>query len=834
MSTLLQDFRYGIRQLRRTPGFAVVAVLTLALGIGANTAVFSVMNAVVMRSLPVPDPDRLVLLRYGDNQPKGTSQTGHDDSSLSQPVFEQLRVQRDVLSDLVAFVPISTDKAVVRFGAEPEEAAVDMVSGNFFTGLGVSIVRGRTLTPDDENNHTQVAVVSYRYWSARLGRNPSVLGQTIYIKGCPFSVIGVAAPGFIGLEHGNPTDAWIPIQTNPGIKPWGESSQGQRSFYGSPNWFFLMMIGRLAPGVTSEQALAKLNPIYVQAASIGAETSESAGQKDRPPQLSFSSIKGIEGLRQDYEQPLTLLMGMVILILVIACSNVAMLLIARNASRQREFSMRLALGGSGRRLFLQLLSESLLLVLSAACLGWLFSVWATQALASWAQLQVSVAPDRTVLLFTIVVSIVVSLVFGLAPLRSAARVPAGLVLRSSATTAQQNRRQARGTQVVLALQMAMCLALLVSAGLLVRTLRNLGSVNLGLKAEGLLVFGVTPPQTVHSDAETIQFFQRMIERLRVLPGVESATTMGNRLGAGWSNNTGVLVDGVNPLGNKFAAVRWNPVGSDHFHVLGIDLKLGRDFTDADSASGRKVAVINETFAKKYLPNVNPLGHNITLQGGRKENDLVVTVVGVSANNKYTSVNERERPMAFVPYTQVPGISTMQIVLRTLGNPMALLPEARRAVQQFGPDLPLLQPITLREQFDESYSQQRIVSRLAMFFGLLAALLVATGLYGNLAYRVNRRTAEIGLRMALGAQREQVLWMVLRESLVVCLLGMIVGLPLAVAGAQFVKSMLFGVGAGDPLSFLAALLGIVLVAMVAGAIPARRASAVDPMVALRYE
>lgn len=832
MAIFFQDLRYGLRQLRQMPVFALVAILTLALGIGVNTAVFSVINAIMLRSLPVPDPQQLVMLRYGENQPRGTSQTGYDDTSLSEPVFEQMRQQRDIFSDLVAFAPLSSDRTVVRFGDQPESAGVDMVSGNFFSGLGVGIARGRGFTMDDEKSHTQAAVLSYGYWTSRFGRNPSVLGQTLYVKSVPFTIVGIAAAGFDGLERGLPTDAWIPIQTNPNLKPWGHSAQEEgRTFYGSPKWFFLMTIARLAPGVTQQQALAKLNPIYVQTVYSTVGNPEPNAPK---PQLVLSPVKGIEGLRQQYEQPLTVLMGMVLLILVIACSNVAMLLIARNAARRREFSVRLALGGSARRLFIQLLSESLLLVAAGTCLGWLFSVWATRALASWAQLNIDVAPDRSVLLFTIGVSLLVAVVFGLAPLRGAANVPPVLALRTSATTAQQDRKRVRGIQIVLGSQMALCLALLVATGLLVRTLRNLGAADLGMRTEGLLVFGITPPAAFKSDPEVIQFFQQLVGRLRVLPGVESATLMGNRLGAGWSNNTGVQVDGVNPLGNRFAPVRWNPVGPDYFHVLGTDLVMGRDLAEADSATAPRVMVVNETFVKRYLHGVNPLGHQVGLQHGENDFDKPWTIIGVARDSKFTEVREKPRPMAFVPYTQVPGISTMQIELRTQGKPMALLPDARRVVQEFGPDLPLLQPTTQQEQFESSYSDQKIVSRLSMFFGLLAALLVATGLYGNLAYRVNRRTAEIGLRMALGAERRQVLWMVLRESLMLCVIGAVVGLPFAFAVARWLKAMLFGLTPADPISFVLALLGIAVVATIAGFFPAHRASSVDPMVALRYE
>jgi predicted permease len=376
--------------------------------------------------------------------------------------------------------------------------------------------------------------------------------------------------------------------------------------------------------------------------------------------------------------------------------------------------------------------------------------------------------------------------------------------------------------------MSLCLVLLVGAGLLVRTLRNLETANLGLRAPGLLVFGITPPQTAHTDSEVLRFYHTLLDRLRALPGVESATLMQNRIGSGWSNNSDAFVDGANARGNVSSMMRWNAVGPDYFHALGTNLLLGRDFTDADSAAAPKVAIINQTFAQRYLPNRDPLGHHVAY------GESQYTIAGVAANSKYTGVRENHIPMAYFPYAQIPGTATMHFELRTRGNPAALLPEVRRAMHEFGPDLPLLQPMTQQEQFEESFSQERLFARLSMSFGLLAVVLVATGLYGTLAYRVSRRTAEIGVRMALGAQRRQVLWMVLRESLLVSLAGVLVGIPLAIGGALLLRSMLFGLEPSDPLTFAGALLGITLVALAASLIPARRATKIDPMVALRYE
>ena len=382
------------------------------------------------------------------------------------------------------------------------------------------------------------------------------------------------------------------------------------------------------------------------------------------------------------------------------------------------------------------------------------------------------------------------------------------------------------------MQIALCLILLVGAGLLVRTLQNLDRADLGMRTSGLLVFGVTPPQTVRGDEAGGRFYRSLLERVRALPRVESATLMSNRVGSGWSNNTGTIVDGRKPDEKAFSPMRWNSVGPDYFHVLGIPLLVGRDFTDADSASSAPVVVINETFAKKYLAGRVPLGHQLALSD--RADAKQYAIVGVVANSRYTSVRERDRPMAYFPYAQVPEISGMHLELRAAGDPMSLLPEIRRVVQEFGPDLPLLRPMTQQEQFAESFSDERLFSRLATFFGVLAAILVATGLYGTLAYRVNRRTSEIGVRMALGARSGQVLWMVMRESVILSAIGILVGLPLAIAASRLLKSMLFGLTPGDPLSFTLAVAAIAIVALGASVVPARRASAVDPMIALRYE
>jgi predicted permease len=826
LETTLQDCRYALRLLRKNPGFTLVAVLTLALGIGGNTAVFSVMNSVLLRNLPLPHPEQLMFLRLPNDQPPGAMNTGNGDTSFSEPVFEEIRKEHGAFSDLMAYVPLAIGKVAVRIGEDPEEAEADMVSGNFFSGLGAGFARGRGFTPEDETAHAPLAVLSYSYWTGRFARNPSILGQTIYVKGLPFTVIGVTAEGFYGVEPGGSTDFWIPLQNRPELNAWGNAASNS-TLYGTPTWWCLRLIGRLAPQITPAQALTILDPGFQRSALIGLGTPD---PKSRKPILDLSPAKGIQGLRDEYDQPIKILMAMVGLVLVIACANVAMLLVARNSVRQREFSLRVALGAGPGRLLRQLLAESLLLVTAGAALGWMFAVSASRALAAWSSLEVPFSLDSNVLLFTLMISFACAVVFGLAPLRSALDVQASTVVKSSNAAAQRTKKSSWAGKLVVAVQMALCLILLVGAGLLVRSLRNYETLPLGLRTDGLLVFG-TSPLTTHSDDEKARFYQNLLDRLRVVPGVESATLMDNRLGSGWSNNGVFAIDGVEPTGNfSEIGMRANDVGPDYLHTLGIPILQGRDIRDSDNRTAPKVVVVNETFAKRFFAKGDSLGHSA---GGVKPEQRF-TIVGVAADSKYTSVDEKPRPMLYFPFWQRRSVSDMQVELHTSGDPEALIPSVRAVLHELDPNLPMQKPMTQRAQFDESFAQPRLFARLSMFFGLIAVLLVATGLYGTLAYRVSRRTSEIGVRMALGAQRSQVLWMVLRESLLISVAGVAVGVPLAIAGAQLMRSMLFGVLPGDSISYLSALVGVTLVALIASAIPARRAASVDPIVALRYE
>jgi predicted permease len=822
---MLQDFRFAWRQLRRAPSFAVITILTFGLGIGANVAVFSVLNAVVLRLLPVDRADRLVFLHIS-KQPDHASQTGFDNTSLSLPVYEQLRAARGAFAELMAYVPLGTAPVPVRSGNDAETAWADMVSGNFFSGLGVSLEQGRGFTLDDETQHAQVAVISYGYWTRRFGRSDAV-GHTLFVKGLPFTIVGITGPSFVGLGRGQATDVWIPIQSRAELKPWGRPVESRETFYNSPDWWFLLAIGRLAPGVTADRALAIAQPVFAQAAYV---TTGAARKDETPARLFFSSARGMLGLRDQYRQPLRVLMVMVGLVMLIACGNIAMLLTARNAERVREFSLRTALGGSTRRLLRQLLAESLLIVSTGTLLGWLIANGATQALASLARLEVALTPDATVFGYTLALAALAAIVFALAPLRFARTVPLGVVLKSSSFNTTTDRVRMRTTRVVLSAQIALCVALLVAAALLGRTLHNLNGADLGLRTSGLFVFGVSPPASTRTSDAVVQFYQALMARVRQLPGVEAVTLMGNRIGSGWSNNTTPTVDGARRAGSE-QRMRWNNVGPEYFRVLGIPLLLGRDFTEAD-VRGTPSVIVNDAFVRAYLADRSPLGHTVAFSNRPEARQF--TIIGVAANSQYTGVRESQQPMAYFLYSHVAVISELHIEVRASGDPGRLAPDIRRIMADLGPDLPLIRPMTQQAQFAQSFSNEQLFSRLASAFGVLAAVLVASGLYGTLSYRVSRRTAEIGIRLALGAQRGNVVWMVVRDSLVVCAIGILAGVPLAVAGSRYLESMLFGMTTRDPLSYAGALGAVLVLTVAASLVPVRRAVSLDPMIALRTE
>ena len=819
MRALIRDLGHALRQLRKSPGFSLVVVVMLALGIGANTAIFSVMNTVLFQLLPVERPQGLFYVHEGHNQsePPGASDSGDSNTSFSLAAFEALRRRSDVFEELIARVPLSlSGNVAVRHGELPEEAEGDEVSGNFFSGLSARIVLGRGFTLADESSHAAVAVLSYDYWTRSYARDPAVVGQTLYVKGVPMTIVGVAARGFHGVENGSATDFWIPLQTRPELTPWGIPFSSQN--IGNPRWWCLRLMARLRPGITPAQAQQAMEGTFGEAArqAVG-----SFNPKEWQPLLDFVPVRGIGEYNENTREPVDILMGLVALVLLIACTNVAMMVQARNVVREREFSVRLAIGAGRAAIFRQLLSESLLLVTAGAALGWFFAVAATRMLAAWSDIETGLNPDRTVLLFTLGVSCLAALTFGLAPLWSAVHAPVAGVLRSSSTGVTAGRKRVLGGRMVLAAQMAVCLVLLTAAGLLLRTLRNYTTQNLGMEAQELLVFGVTPQGQIDPRV----FYRTLLDRLRQVPGVESVSFVENRPGSGWVDDNPFALDGASERGQSLLS---NNVGPGFFHTVGIPILAGRDIAETDAQNTQVVAVVNEAFVKKYLPNTNPLGHQLGQGKGR------IPIVGVVRDSKYNSVAQGALPTAYYGQTQWGKLGTMNMEVRTRGNAKALIAEMRRVIASLYPNVPLEKPMTQQAQFEESYMTQRMFAVLGGFFGVLAALLVAAGLYGAHSFRVSRRTTEIGVRIALGATRAQVLTMVLRDSVWVLAGGLAAGIPLTLLAVRPLKAMLYQLSPFDLPSFAAAVAAIVVVSACAALIPARRAASIDPMQALRAE
>jgi predicted permease len=842
MHALWQDARYGLRMLAKKPGFTAIAVLTLALGIGANTAIFSLIDAVMLKKLPVNHPEQLVLFKWDTHKwPPHFSQTGGDSGlSFSYPAFQQFRAQNRALSSVFAFVPLgfSEQNVTVSVNGEPTLAYGEMVAGEYFSGLGVTPLLGRTITEEDEQpGASRVAVISYAYWSSRFGRDPSILGRAITLNGTSATIVGVTPSSFYGEHPGGEPDLWVAFADLPNLRPWGAKPTNTNSVFTDRDWICLNIMGRLKPGVSREQAQSVLDIAFHQ--FVTAEWTPD--KQHQVPHLQLAAAaQGVNNLREAYSRPLYLLMAVVGLVLLIACANLATLLLARANARHKEISVRLAIGASRWRLTRQLLTESMLLSAIGGVLGLLFARWGTQGLLALMsrgenQMILDVKPDWKVLLFTLAASVLTGILFGLAPALRAARVDLAPAMKESASNISEGRRgHFLGESLVVA-QISASLVLMIGAGLFVRTLENFERKDLGFDQKNLLTFGVDPTRAGYKGSRLLNFYQQLLERVQALPGVQSATLIENVPLSNWSNNGDITMEGSkqNAPNNH---LRWFLVGADFFRTMGIPLIAGRGIQESDTVNAPRVAVVDETFVRTHLGDANPIGQRFYLGTDAKPDPkFEFEIIGVVKKAELTDIHAEPIPKGYMSYEQFPEeIGTLYFQARTAGNPAGLVPEVRDAVHQMNSDLPLMDVSTQTQLTAEVLTQERTFAHLSSFFGLLALLLATIGLYGTMAYSVTRKTHEIGIRLALGAESRDVLRMVFAKGLQLTLVGVVIGILAALAVTRLISTMIYGVAPTDLMTFAAVAVFLVLVALLACYVPARRATRVDPLVALRHE
>ena len=840
MNGLNQDLRYSLRQLRKNPAFAAIAVLTLALGIGANTAIFSLLNAVLLRSLPVRNPEELMLFGKGNWRGSVDDLPNRSWQLFSYPFFREFRQKNQAFSEVAAIDSIMFDThGRVGEATNLEKVDIELVSGTYFNVLGVNPVLGRLLSDSDDRTPGghPIAVASYAWWQRRFGKDPSVVGKVLNIRSTVYTIVGVAPPDFFGVTVGQSPDLWIPLAMEKEISP-GWNGLNENLFQS------LYIIARRKLGVTPEQAAANTNLLFKQIIR------QYAGPQPTPKQLEdiqHASINltpaatGLSQLRHEFSSPLKILMAVVALVLLVACANVANLLLARATARQREIAVRMSMGAARLRLVRQLLAESALLGGTGAILGVWSAWWATHFLLRMvstgpATLPVSVTPDVKVLGFTVLVAIVTVLLFGTAPAFYATSFDLVPSLKEGRGTTQARSRSRLARGLIIG-QVALSLVLLVGASLFLRSLVNLSNIDTGFNKQNVLTTSFDPDGAGYQqDARWENVMQQLEDRVNALPDVRAASFAFTVFsGGGWTDN--VLVPG-RPKDEHDAEVDHNIVGPRYFDAMGMPIVLGRSLLPEDSISSRRVAVINETMARAFFPGESPLGRTFSVGGEpgsqRKSTEwLDISVVGVVKDAKYMTLDEKPMPAAFYPHTQHPGF-LYNFVARYSGSPATLVPEITKTVSSIDPNLPIGDFTTLAQVVDDSVLNHRLVAQLCTFFGGLAAVLVCIGLYGLMSYGVARRTNEFGVRLALGAGRQHVLWIVIRETLGLVIAGIALGLALAPIASHIAASFLFGLKFYDPLSIGAAMLAMIAVALFAGYLPAQRASKVDPMVALHYE
>jgi predicted permease len=831
---LLQDLRYGFRQLRGNPGFTAVALMTLALGIGANTTIFSITNQILLRRLPVAHPEELVILRSPGPKSGHISDDGDGAASFSYPIFKELRVRGSEIVELFANYPLGLS---VAGQGQTERTAGVLVSGNFFQVLGVRSAVGRTLTMEDETTPgaNPVAVLSYSYWQRRYGSDPSILNKTLVVNGTSLAVVGVARSGFTGVQIGRLPDLFIPITMKAQMTPnWDGLS--------SPEDYFIPVLGRLKSGFTPSRAEIALLPAYRAILEAEAqETKVSASNLSAFVQKPIVMEPGSQGrriLQKRVRQPLVILTIMVILVLLIGCANLASLQLARGAARHREMAVRLALGAGRRRLIRQLLTESFLLAMLGGGLGLLVGLLALKALIGWipksyGALGLETHPDPSMLGFALGVSVLTGVLFGLAPALRATRASLQSTLKEQGTTGSEGASNIRLRKALIISQIAVTTILLVGASLFARSLNSLNRVDLGLKTDHLIVFSISPALSRYSAAQTVDLATRITDAIGALPGVRSVSSAEIPVLTGEDESSNSTVEGYSAQEGEDTSVEQNYVGPDFLATMGIPIIEGRELSKADGATSPKVAVVNQAFVERFFGGASPIGRRFAFGAGSKTHPDI-EIVGLVRDSKYTSVRDNIAPFAYLPFAQRKTLGNLTFYTRADRDPAAMVGALRDAVAKIDGNLPIYNLKTMRNQVDETLFDDRLMTVLSLLFALLAALLAAVGLYGVMAYSVAHRTREVGIRVALGASRANVLWLVLRDVAAMAGAGLAVGFVGALIAGRFVESELFGVKAKDPLAFGLAIVLLAAVALLAGYLPARRAASVDPMKALRYE
>jgi len=840
MDRLLQDVRYALRQLAKAPVFTVTAVVTLALGIGANTAIYSLLDQVILRSLPVQHPEQLVMLSFtGSDRGRTNAYGGSGQDYFSYPMYRDIRDKNSVFDGVLA-----TDQVQVgiQWNNLPDLINGELVSGNYFEVLGVRPALGRMLVQSDDEvqERNPVVVLSYGYWQRRLGSDPRIVNNTVLINSHPFNVVGIAPPGFRSFVVGAAPDVFAPMMMKPQVTPGWNDLDERRS-----RW--LNIIGRLKPGMTLYQAETGLAPLWHSVREDELKAMPNATPQFREGFVAKSKLslheasRGFSPIRDRIGTPIVIVMAMVGLVVLIACANVASLLLVRAAGRVREMSVRYALGASRVRVLQQLLSEGLVLGLAGGTLGIVLAPQITHLLLSKifsdsnGRIPFLSSIDTRILVFNFVVSIAVGLLFSLAPALQFWRPDLVQTLKQQITTLSGGQLRLRRGSV--AVQMGMSLLLLFAAGLFVRTLHNLKNVDVGFATDHLVTFGIEPGYAGYTLDQNPQLYKRILERLAALPRVRSVAATDDPELANNDEVSSIAVPGYTPADNDRMQSEWAAVAPGYFDALKVPFLAGRDVSAQDTLTSAKVVVINETFARRFFGDPQrAIGRNFA-RGGAPEDKPDILVVGVVKDAKHRNLRNETDPGVYMPYTQVDpkrGLTFMQFYIRTWQPPDQAMNTVRAAIEGLDSKLALDGLQTMDQQINADLSTESIVAFLAVSFGVLATFLAAVGLYGVLAFSTTQRTREIGIRMALGASRGPVIQMILREVLWLAGVSIAVALPAALLLSRYLRSQLFGVSNADPVTLVGVVIVVAGVAIVAAMIPARRAAGVNPTKALRYE